>query len=58
MTREDVVKESQAWRERGTRWRDAGGVAMAQRCESVARNLRWAADEMREVQIRGLEPKQ
>lgn len=57
MTREDIVAESQEWRQRGSRWREAGGVAMAQRCEAVARNLRWAADEMREVAIRGMEPK-
>ena len=54
--RDEVRKEAQVWRERAARWRKAGGVAMAQRCDIVCRNLTYAADEMREVEIRGLEP--
>lgn len=34
--------------------RKEGGVALAQRCEAVARNLRWAADEIDELAKRGV----
>lgn len=36
--------------------RTKGAVALAQRCDAVARYLRYAADEMDELRVRGVNP--